>query len=218
MHVVKVMLASLFVTCLVVSNIISSKIVGWGPLIFPAGVIAYSITFLITDIYTEFFGKKETEKLIIYGFISNILMIILIFIAISMPIAPFMEDYQAIYEKVLSMSFRIVVASMIAYIIAQSHDVFAYHFWGKLTKGKHLWLRNNASTLVSQLIDTSLFITIAFHGVVPTQALINLIFYQYLMKALIALVDTPFCYIGVIIIRKITNLKPIWIKELTLSR
>ena len=215
---VKVMLASLFVTCLVVSNIISSKIVGWGPLIFPAGVIAYSITFLITDIYTEFFGKKETEKLIIYGFISNILMIILIFIAISMPIAPFMEDYQAIYEKVLSMSFRIVVASMIAYIIAQSHDVFAYHFWGKLTKGKHLWLRNNASTLVSQLIDTSLFITIAFHGVVPTQALINLIFYQYLMKALIALVDTPFCYIGVIIIRKITNLKPIWIKELTLSR
>jgi len=216
--VVKVMLASLFVTCLVVSNIISSKIVGWGPLIFPAGVIAYSITFLITDIYTEFFGKKETEKLVIYGFISNILMIILIFIAISMPIAPFMEDYQAIYEKVLSMSFRIVVASMIAYIIAQSHDVFAYHFWGKLTKGKHLWLRNNASTLVSQLIDTSLFITIAFHGVVPTQALINLIFYQYLMKALIALVDTPFCYIGVIIIRKITNLKPIWIKELTLSR
>ena len=215
---VKVMLASLFVTCLVVSNIISSKIVGWGPLIFPAGVIAYSITFLITDIYTEFFGKKETEKLIIYGFISNILMIILIFIAISMPIAPFMEDYQAVYEKVLSMSFRIVVASMIAYIIAQSHDVFAYHFWGKLTKGKHLWLRNNASTLVSQLIDTSLFITIAFHGVVPTQALINLIFYQYLMKALIALVDTPFCYIGVIIIRKITNLKPIWIKELTLSR
>lgn len=215
---VKVMLASLFVTCLVVSNIISSKIVGWGPLIFPAGVIAYSITFLITDIYTEFFGKKETEKLVIYGFISNILMIILIFIAISMPIAPFMEDYQAIYEKVLSMSFRIVVASMIAYIIAQSHDVFAYHFWGKLTKGKHLWLRNNASTLVSQLIDTSLFITVAFYGVVPTQALINLIFYQYLMKALIALVDTPFCYIGVIIIRKITNLKPIWIKELTLSR
>lgn len=214
---VKVMLASLFVTCLVVSNIISSKIVGWGPLIFPAGVIAYSITFLITDIYTEFFGKKETEKLVIYGFISNILMIILIFIAISMPIAPFMEDYQAIYEKVLGMSFRIVVASMIAYIIAQSHDVFAYHFWGKLTKGKHLWLRNNASTLVSQLIDTSLFITVAFYGVVPTQALINLIFYQYLMKALIALVDTPFCYIGVIIIRKITNLKPIWIKELTLS-
>lgn len=210
---VKTLLTSIFITCLIVSNIISSKIVSWGPLIFPAGVLAYSITFLMTDIYTEFFGKRETEKLVICGFISNILMAILVFTAILMPIAPFMKEYQVVYSKVLGMSFRIVFASIIAYIIAQSHDVFAYHFWGKLTKGRHLWLRNNASTLVSQLIDTSLFITIAFYGTVPPLTLINLILYQYFMKVLIALMDTPFCYIGVIALQKIANLKPIWARS-----
>ena len=100
---------------------------------------------------------------------------------------------------------------MVAYLISQNHDVWAFHFWRRKTRGAHLWLRNNASTLVSQLIDTVVFITLAFYvlplilqgnPIIPLESLLTLIAGQYVVKALIALSDTPFCYLGVFLLQK----------------
>ncbi|RLF09887.1 MAG: VUT family protein [Thermoprotei archaeon] len=210
---VRVVLTSLFVSSLVVANIAASKLVQFWQLIFPAGTLAYCITFLCTDLYAEFFGRRETEVVVLSGFAASILMVVLLRLSIAAPIAPFQSSYQEVYASVLGSTERIVLASMAAYLVAQSHDVWAFHFWGRLTKGKHLWLRNNASTMVSQLLDTVVFTLIAFWGYTPLQALLNMVIALYLVKWFIALCDTPFCYIGVYAVRRAVGLKPIWMKE-----
>ncbi len=194
-----VMLLGLFIGCLVSANFISVKLCHLLGLVFPAGVIAYSITFTVTDIISDVYGRKASSYAVWAGFIANIAMTIMVLGGWALPaLAP---QYQQKYS-VLLLTPRIVVASMIAYLISQNHDVLAFHFWKALTRGKYLWLRNNASTAVSQFIDTCTFITLAFYGVVPTQLLMNMIIDQYLIKLLIAVCDTPFVYIGVKVISK----------------
>lgn len=110
--------------------------------------------------------------------------------------APIGIEMAEAFNKVFSLTPRIVIASMVAYLISQTHDVYAFHFWKEKTKGKYLWLRNNASTMVSQAIDTCTFITLAFYGIVPNDVLLGMIVWQYLIKVTIALMDTPFMYIA----------------------
>jgi uncharacterized integral membrane protein (TIGR00697 family) len=102
---------------------------------------------------------------------------------------------------------RIVLASMVAYLVSQHHDVFAFSFWRRKTKARFLWLRNNASTMVSQALDTGLFITIAFWGTVPNNILVNMLITQYIIKLAIAALDTPFCYLMVYFLRE--RVKPL---------
>lgn len=208
---VRAVLVALFTSSIVVANLTASKLVQVWWLTFPAGTLAYCITFLCTDLYTEFFGKRETELVVLAGFAANVLMVFLVQVAIAAPAAPFQREYQGIYERVLGSTWRITLASMAAYLASQSHDVWAFHFWGRLTAGRHLWLRNNASTMVSQLIDTALFTSIAFWGVVPLQGLLSMVVTLYLVKWVVAILDTPFCYMGVHAISKATGLKPIWV-------
>jgi len=206
-------LASLFTASLIVANLTASKLIQVWWLIFPAGTLAYCITFLCTDIYAEFFGKREASLVVLAGFIASVLMVVLVKLSIAAPIAPFQLEYQETYAQVLGFTERIVLASMAAYLLAQSHDVWAYHFWGKLTNGKYLWLRNNASTMVSQLIDTAIFAFVAFWGLIPFDALLRMTLTLYLVKWLIAACDTPFCYLSVYAICHIVKLKPIWVRE-----
>lgn len=189
-----VILATLFVTCLLVANIIAVKLISIGGWVVPAGVIAYPLTFLFTDVITELYGRRIASKVVWVGFGANILMVTLVFCAKLLPPAPFWED-QLAYETILGMVPRIVLASMISYLISQHHDVFAFHFWRQKTKARFLWLRNNASTMVSQALDTGIFITIAFWGIVPTGILANMLLTQYIIKLAIAAADTPFCYL-----------------------
>jgi len=212
----RVLVASLFIGALVTSNLTASKIVSIeipliGALMFPAAVLAYAVTFLFTDIYAEIWGKSAAGKLVIYGFFVNIFVLLLVEFAIILPPAPFQAGYQEIYANVLGSAPNIIVASMVAYLISQNHDVWAFHFWRRKTRGAHLWLRNNASTLASQLIDTIVFITLAFYvlplilqgnPIIPLESLLTLIAGQYVVKALIALSDTPFCYLGVFLLQK----------------
>jgi len=193
-------LATLFVTCLLVANIIAVKLIFIGGWVVPAGVIAYPLTFLFTDVITELYGRRIASRVVWLGFGANILMVILVFGGGLLPPAPFWEDQPA-YESILGMVPRIVLASMIAYLISQHHDVFAFHFWRKKTKARFLWLRNNASTMVSQALDTGVFITIAFWGIVPTGVLANMLLTQYIIKLAIAAADTPFCYILVSLLK-----------------
>ena len=194
-------LATLFVTCLVVANIIAVNLVSIGGWVVPAGIIAYPLTFLFTDVIAELYGRKIASRVVWVGFGVSVLMVILIFWGGLLPPAPFWEG-QSAYESILRMVPRITLASMIAYLVSQHHDIFAFHFWRQKTKGRFLWLRNNASTMVSQALDTGIFITIAFWGTVPTGILTNMLLTQYVIKLVIAAVDTPFCYMLVSLLRE----------------
>ncbi|MBU2561155.1 MAG: queuosine precursor transporter [Nanoarchaeota archaeon] len=178
--------------CLVViANVLANKIVAFGPFTAPAGIIVFSMTFLITDILSEKWGASYARKAVWTGFYANILLVLSVFIAITWQPAPFAKEFSEMFAKVLGMTPRIVIASMITYLVSQHHDIWAFHFWKRKTKGKHLWLRNNASTIISQLIDSVLFITIAFYGIFP---ILPLILGQWVLKIIIALFDTPFMY------------------------
>lgn len=185
---------AIFIMCLIVANIIASKLIMIGRFVVPVAVIVYPITFLITDITSEIWGTKATHRIVLSGFLVNLIMVVILWIAVVIPPAQFWNGQEA-FKQVLGGVARIVFASMIAYIVSQTHDVYAFQFWRSVTNGKWLWLRNNASTMVSQLLDTLIFIFIAFYGVVPKEMLVKMIISQYAIKWFIALADTPFCYL-----------------------
>lgn len=193
-----ILLIGIFVGGLVIAGVLASKIVNVAGLMVPGGVLAYSITFPITDVICEVWGKKRGKYVVFSGFITLLVALGLIRLTLIFPRAPFWTGEEA-FAKVLGSTSRIIIASFIAYLISQYHDVWAFHFWRKITKGRYLWLRNNASTFVSQFIDTAVFIIIAFYGVMPIFTLIK---GQYIIKLMIALLDTPLVYFGVWLIRR----------------
>lgn len=184
----------LFVSSILLSNIIATKIIHVGGLIVPAAIILYPLTFLITDVVSEIEGRKNAQNLVMTGFYLSLIMVVILAIGKVLPAAPFWKHQDA-YDTILGSTPRIVVASMIAYLISQSHDVWAFHWWKQVTSGKHLWLRNNLSTIVSQFIDSVLFIGIAFGGLYAPKTIIIMILSQYMVKVGIAVLDTPLCYL-----------------------
>ncbi len=192
----------IFVTLLVISNVIAGKIIIIGNLVGPAAVLFYALTFVISDTLTEIWGKERVKFIILLGFCANLVAAIMIRLAISFPYAPFWE-YQQEYRLILGSNFRIVIASMTAYLFSQYHDVWSFDFWKKVTNGKHLWLRNNLSTVFSQLLDTVLFIIIGFYG--TDTPILSMIMSQYIIKIIIAFFDTPMVYVSVNMIRKIID-------------
>lgn len=187
------LLNCLFIVSLIIANIAASKVVSFWGLVVPAAIVAYPITFLITDVIGEIWGKEEANKTVKRGLICQLVSLVLIGLAILLPIAPFAADFQDTFKSVLSQSFRVVAASLVAYMVAQFNDVFIFHKLKEKTNGKHKWLRNNLSTMTSQVIDTAIFITIAFIGTVPN--ILTMIVSQYIVKCVYALLDTPFFYL-----------------------
>jgi len=184
----------LFITSLLLANILAAKIVVLGGLILPAAIVLYPFTFLFTDVVAETEGKKSARRLVMMGFYMSLVMVLVLVVGKLLPAAPFWRHQDA-YNVILGSTPRIVLASMIAYLISQNHDVWAFHFWRDKTGGRHLWLRNNLSTMVSQLIDSVIFIGIAFGGLYPLQTVLIMMGSQYLVKVAIAVLDTPFCYL-----------------------
>ena len=183
--------AGILASLVVIAGILASKIVVFGPFTVSAGVIVFSMTFLITDLISEKWGKREAQKAVWLGFYGNILLMLSVWIAIQWQPAPYAIEFSEMFAEVLGLAPRIAFAAMITYLVSQHLDVWSFNFLKKLTKGKHLWLRNNASTISSQLVDSTLFITIAFYGVFPV---LPLILGQWMVKVIIALLDTPFIY------------------------
>tara|TARA_B100000686_G_scaffold54541_1_gene58785 strand:- start:5294 stop:5920 length:627 start_codon:yes stop_codon:yes gene_type:complete len=194
-------LAVIFTTLLLTANISAVKIIAIGSEGIDAGIIAYPLTFLISDVISEVYGRKTTTKIIWLGFIANLLMISIIYVAGILPSATFWNDQQS-YDQILGAVPRIVIASMVAYLVSQNHDVLAFEMWKKVTGGKFLWFRNNASTVVSQGIDTTIFILIAFVGIYSFDDILNMIWITYLIKIVVAIIDTPLVYILVNIVRR----------------
>lgn len=186
-------LVAVFITSLVTANVLATKLFTFSGFILPAGVVAYPITFLMTDVIGEIWGKKVVTRVVWAGFFCSILAMSLGFLAVLLPAAPFYER-QEFFAELFGRVGRITGASLIAYLVSQLNDVWVFHKLKEYTNGKHLWLRNNVGTITSQFFDTVIFIVIAFYGIIPTSVLLSMILSQWGIKILIALVDTPFCY------------------------
>lgn len=202
-------LNALFVGLLIISNIISVKLFDLGGLaILPAAAIVYVFTYPLTDVIGEVYGKDEARITVNAGFLTQLIASIFILIAIHLPEASFF-DYQTEFKIILGGSFRIIVASLIAYLVSQNLDVQVFHRLKQKHGTQKLWLRNNASTLLSQLIDTTLFIGIAFYGQMPMSVLLGLVVTQYVFKMVVAVIDTPIVYLLVRLCKKESLAKPI---------
>lgn len=189
-----VSLAMSFVTLLVVANVIAVKPLEFNGWILPAGTIAYPFTFLVTDAISELYGRRVATRVVWFGFCLSVAMVVLVSVAKVLPSAGFWEGQDA-FEEILGGVPRIVLGSMAAYLVSQHSDVIVFHILRRLTNGRHLWFRNNASTMVSQAIDTVLFVSIAFAGSVPPGVLWNMMGTQYLVKLGVAAIDTPLVYV-----------------------
>ena len=197
-------LSGVFLTALILGNVIgTTKFVNVFGLTVPAGVLAYPFTFLATDLICELYGKKRAQTLVWTGFAMNFFMLGLMTLGHFFPDAGGVSGATSTFESVYQFMVGNVIASMIAYLVAQTVDVHMFHFWKKLTKGKHLWLRNNLSTTASQLVDTTAILTILYYAnnlgnnVNTLGDLLPLIYYSYLFKFFFALFDTPLFYLGV---------------------
>jgi len=182
-----------FMSLIVVSNVITGKLIQLGPFTVPGATLLYPFTFLVTDLVGELWGKERGYRLVLWGVYGNAILLIASIFIIRAPYPGFFEN-QSAYEVVLGATPRIIVGSMIAYLLSQFHDVWAFSYWKQVTKGKYKWIRNNFSTMSSQLIDTSIFVLIAFYGTVPNAALWQIATSQYIVKFIIAGIDTPVFY------------------------
>ncbi len=212
-------LGALFITSLVVSNLIFQKFFYWYPFgeitlfgaplfVISVGILPYPITFLITDLISEIYGKKKANLVVTAGIFASFFSMLIIFVADAVPAIDNSPVNNQLFSKVFALSPIAVLASMLAYLFAQYIDIRIYHFWKALTKGKYLWLRNNFSTFTSQFIDTFtvVFLLCAFK-VLPWDMFYGLLISGFIFKVMVALFDTPFLYLFVYIFRKTFNLK-----------
>lgn len=187
-----ILLNCFFIASLITANVVAGKVIMIFGLTVPAAVVAYPWTFLCTDIIGELWGREEANRTVKTGILIQVFSMALIYGAIALPVAPFASEMQGQFQAVLGSSLRFVCASLCAYMISQWWDVTVFHRIKDWTGKKHKWLRNNASTMTSQLIDTAIFITIGFYGAVPD--LLAMVVSQYIVKLMLALMDTPLFY------------------------
>lgn len=184
----------------VMANIFANKIVMFGPFTVSAGVIVFSMTYFITDIISEHWGPQMARKAVWSGFYSGAILILSTYFVVNWTPAVYAIEMSEMFEKVFALTPRIVIASFIAYVISQNHDIWLFHYLKRKTNGSHMWLRNNVSTISSQAIDSTIFVFIAFYGVFPIGPLI---LGSWTVKVLIALLDTPFLYATIAMMNRI---------------
>lgn len=211
-------LAALFVTLLVLTNIVGIKLFRapfFPDVALPASIVCYPLTFLVTDVVSEFYGQKRADFLVLLGFGMSIVALVVLQVStntVPHPAwaggdLPFYDDaagYQQAFESVFSINGTLLFASMSAYLSAQLIDNRLFHFWKRVTKGKHLWLRNNGSTMLSQLVDTLVVGCILYYwgfGMSFATGL-SIMIAMYATKLTIAALDTPFIYLCVAILRR----------------
>ncbi len=216
----QVALVALFVTALVTAQLTAAKVLQFGipfglpvtgsTLALPGAALAYALTFFASDCYSELYGRRPAQVMVNVGLAMNFVMLALVWTTIAAPAAPSSID-PATFRQVLGASTNIVLGSILAYVVSQNWDVLAFHRIREYTDGEHLWLRNVGSTATSQAIDTVIFVGVAFLvapavlGVgpdLPLGVVASLMVGQYLLKLLIAVLDTPFVYAVVGFVRE----------------
>ena len=223
-------LAGLFLCAMTMLNILGiTRFVQLGPMSLAIGVLPYPLTFLCTDLISELYGRARANFLVTVGLFLNGFIIATLWIAnkvpsvaeqtqppwqvielaeaIALPTGANVEGSVELFTLIYATTSGAVLASMMAYLAAQYCDVYMFHFWKKLTKGKHLWLRNNGSTIVSQGVDSFMVITVTFGaqflaGAISASAMLVLMAHNYLFKLCVALADTPLFYMGVYYLKR----------------
>jgi len=191
-------LGALFIAALITCNLIANKFItvdlGFKTFIISAGVLPYPVTFLITDILSELYGQKRTTQVVLSGLVASIFVLFVLWLGAQFPALETSPVSDETYNQVFQNAWRVIAASMLAYIVAQLVDVRLFHFWKRLTGGRMLWVRNNFSTLVSQMVDTTLVVVVLFVGTLPWSTMGDYIWDGWLFKAIAAAVDTIFIY------------------------
>jgi uncharacterized integral membrane protein (TIGR00697 family) len=211
-------LAALFIASLVTSNLIFQKFFYWYPFqleVFDVklfevsvGLLPYPITFLITDILSEIYGKRKANEVVIAGIFASFFSLLIIYVSKEVPATSWSEVNDSTFIEVFGAAPLAVLASMLAYLFAQFIDIRVYHFWKNLTQGKHLWLRNNFSTFSSQFIDTmTVLLLLCSFDIIDWSKFWGLLLSGVLFKMIIAALDTPLLYAAVYAFRKRFNLK-----------
>ncbi|WP_370444323.1 queuosine precursor transporter [Aquimarina sp. AU58] len=206
-------LGALFISSLVVSNLIFQKFFYWdffGIYTFEisVGILPYPITFLITDIISEIFGKRKANQIVTAGIFASFFSLLIVYTSASVPATAWSPIDDDIFNQVFGATVIAVFASMMAYLFAQYIDIQIFHFWKRVTKGKHLWLRNNFSTFSSQFIDTlTVLLLLCSAGIIDWDRFGILLLNGFLFKILVAALDTPILYLCVYVIRKRFKLK-----------
>lgn len=191
----RVGLFGLMVFNLLLCNIQVLKTVELFGLTTTLGNVLYASVFLSTDLLSEFHGKKEARKGVLLGFVTLLMMVT--YMQVALYFQPAADDFaQPHLQALFGFMPRIALASMVAYLVSQLHDVWAFHAIRERTGGRMLWLRNNASTMVSQLLDSAIFCTIAFWGLFPVNVFWEIMLSTYIIKVVVAVLDTPFIYLA----------------------
>jgi len=191
-----VVVAALFVTCLITANIIIAKQISIGGIILPAAIIIFPLSYIIGDVLTEVYGYQQARRVIWLGFLCNFITVVAIWIAQKLPPAPVFEA-QAAYERILGSTPRFLLASFIAYLAGEFTNSFVLAKMKIITKGRWLWTRTIGSTLVGQGVDTVVVLTIAFLGVLPLSVLGIMILSHWLAKSAYEVIATPLTYVVV---------------------
>jgi len=229
-------LAGTFLCAMTLLNVIGiTRFIQLGPMALAVGVLPYPLTFLCTDLVCELYGKARANFLVSVGLGLNFLILFVLFLGNAMPSVPddamppwqliqlaapvalpngeIVENSIGLYQLIYATTSGAVFASMLAYVAAQYCDVQLFHFWKRVTKGRYLWVRNNFSTLMSQMVDSIMVVTVTFgaaylRGDITIQALAVLVGSNYLFKAAVALLDTGPFYLGVHYLRRYLHLEP----------
>jgi uncharacterized PurR-regulated membrane protein YhhQ (DUF165 family) len=227
-------LAGFFLCSMTLLNVIGiTRFIQLGPMSLAVGVLPYPLTFLCTDLICELYGKARANFLVSVGLGLNIFILLVLFVGnaipavgpdhmppwqllplsapVALPNGDIVENSVELYRLIYATTSGAMVASMLAYIAAQYCDVHLFHFWKKVTRGKHLWIRNNFSTLISQLVDSVMVVSVTFgaayfRGDMAFDALLVLVGSNYLFKATVALLDTGPLYIAVHYLRRYLQL------------
>jgi queuosine precursor transporter len=188
---------TVFVTALIVSNIIAVKPIQLGDLILPAAVILFPVSYIVGDVLTEVYGYAQARRVIWLGFACNLLAVTVIWISQALPPAAYWVDNQAAFEAILGFAPRLLVASFLAYLVGEFANAAVLAKLKVATGGRFLWMRTIGSTLVGQGLDSTVFITVAFWGVMPPEIIPTVIVTQWLVKTAYEALATPLTYLVV---------------------
>ena len=204
-------ITAVFVTSLIVSNIIAVKLIAVGPFFLPAGILIFPISYIFGDILTEVYGYARARRVIWIGFVCNLIAVVIIWLSIQIPPAPFWsagslgspQASQEAYWAILGFTPRLLAASFVAYLFGEFLNSFVLAKMKIATHGRHLWLRTISSTVVGQLGDSGIFILLAFYGTIPSTVLVPMIVTQWVVKSAYEALVTPFTYIGVNYLKRV---------------
>jgi len=196
-----VLIVAIFITCLITANIVAVKLVDLGGMIVPAGIVIFPISYIVGDVLTEIYGYRRARRVIWLGFFCNLLAVIAIIIGQALPPAGFW-DAQAAYARILGYTPRLLVASFIAFLIGEFANSYVLSRMKIATRGRWLWMRTIASTIVGEGLDSFIFIFIAFWGPSPESALLSAMVTQWLFKVAYETIVTPLTYLVINFIKR----------------